>query len=792
MSATEFFNEVFEAYLNQYNDANPNHSWSQTALARELGVVKTTISNWKNNISKPDERNDVLGIANALKLNRSQANRLLRLAGYSLLSKEETNQFRDDLFTLIKERLPEFYVERKSLIENIHQLFWQVFPIRNLVVHGIGGTGKTVLVAGLLLQSETLITQVFRDRVIWLDIENHSDPLLQIGNQLDIDVVPESGLDLRQRIFQQVRSLEMLWVIDGCETIADAKPWLDLVRISQGKFILTVRETPELGWLSEFDAKPFRVSDFDEAEGLKLSENILQTFLSPHELSSWKDMASLVSYHPLSLRILTGCAYFDPTLQRWETLAHEIRQQGTLALQLGGDGQNGDKNNSVHRCLQISYERLQQRNPSAAVCLRSLGIMNNREIVPELAMQLIGPGQNIGRLLAVLAQAGLLDINWDSNSYRIHQLVHMFAQTLLLQDPIEYIEAGTRYVFVLSDHLSELPDNIWDAVRDSFLWEYLPAMEIGCYTGQPGEVLTILHRTYRMFLSIGYAKQIEKIIQAIWSIILQFDQQNDESLAWLYQIHGDTFQFQLEYEHAIDQYNQVLGRSQNQNLLFMAQLQSALCYHALGRLLEFSTALKKAEQLIEEFPAEEKENQQQNLRLVLAQVQHPKPEWLNNQSSLFVEKISDVHDLFAAKRFSDGCSVLEAMLEEPPVNSLTLFHCEVLQMLAYGYLKQEKYSQVHDILDRLESILAGSSDTPSLYLPWAQLWEHRGIYEYQLTNLGAALKNLGKSLEFWKKISNTTEKQKKLQKLIDTIASEYSTINLLQSKPTGSNVKDIS
>lgn len=779
MSEQEFFNEALEEYLTQYNTENSKRPLTQASLASSLGVTEATISHWKKGKAKPRNRQIVLGIARELKLNRNQTDHLLRLAEYPLLTGEEAQRFRAGgilslqsalVLTAIKNRLPEFYVNRNSVLEEIGKLFWSTYPASNLAICGIGGAGKTVLAAGFLLQSEAQILKTFPDGILWIDLENQLlDPLVQISDQLGLEVAPESWTTLRQYITERTHSLKLLWVIDGSETVADATPWLDMAIGSKSSFIVTLRETPDPGWLAQRKARLLKVSNFQQEEGMKLTENILQTPLRENEISGWQKMAHLVSHHPLSLRILAGCAYFDLTAQRWENLTRAMVQKGTLAIQLGDADAAGDKNMSVHRCLQISYERLQQHNPAAAACFRFLGLLNSSDINPDLVAQLIDRDENTGRLLAVLAQTGLIEVNRESSSYRMHKLLHLFAYTLLWQNPDEYELAGRRYVSILINHLPAIPADIRQAVRDPFLGDYIYTVAIAYHVGLLWDALSILIRTHPILLGIGQSKQVIYAIEFLLPAFTQMEQLKGDPLAWLHKIYGDALFSQLKFEPALSYYDQVVGQSQNPLLLFKTHLQRAMCSHALERPMDVLDAIGNARQLMKILPGETNAILQQEYLLVLRQVELTEPGLVSTQAPSLLEQILDVHDLFADNRFSEGCNLLDKLDKELADSPLSMFQGEILQMLAHGYLRQAKYSQAYEAIQRLEKILRDAPEEADQRILWAHFWQHRGEYELQQKQLELARASLSKSLEIWKTIDNSDDLQHNIRALLRDI-----------------------
>ena len=787
MSEENRFCDLFRQSIDEYKANHPDRHMSQIYLAKRLGVTKSTITNWKKGTTQPRNRENVLNLSSALKLKRGMLEKMLLSLNFAPLQDTEAQHYYPEdasthaqlpapikISSAIQERCPGFCVERTNLLEEFRQLcFAPPTPI-NLVIHGIGGAGKTVLVASFLTQSESQLLKTFRDGVVWIDLENPLiDPLLQIGDQLGLppQAAPDDGL--RRTIVQQSRTRRLLWVIDGCETTGDATPWLDMVRAAQGKFIVTLRESPEPAWLSQWGAKLLKVGDLQEDEGLKLTENILQTPLPTSEIPGWLEMAHQVSHHPLSLRILAGCAYFDPTPQRWENLAQDLRRQGTLAIQLVDTQPDGDKSGSAHRCLQISYERLSQRSPAAARCFRLLGILNCVEVEPELAKQLLDSAENSGRLLAILAQAGLVEVSRGSNSYHMHRLLHLCAQTLLRQNPAEYGMISDRYVTALRRHLPSIPVDINRAARDPFLGEYLHAIDVAYQIGRMGDLLDILNRTYLILLGINHSEQVKQTIEAILPTFTQMKQLNGEPLAWLCKAYGDTLLSRLEPKQALAQYKQVVEQSENPLLLFTTHLQRALCAHVLGLSMDVLQEISSARQLFEALPDEQKAVCRQEYQLTLQQVEWVEAGLVINQdagSMSLQERILNAHDLLETGSFAEGCSVLEALDKELSFIPLIAFRGDVLQMLAYGYLQQKESARAYETLDRLEKLLGEAIDSPDLRILWAQLWQHRGYYELQLSHLSLAQESLSKSLEIWKTIPNSTGTQHNIQAFLSDIA----------------------
>jgi len=778
MPEKEFFCDAFADYLRQYNLANSKRPITQSRLARILDVCRATITNWIKGRSTPGSRQVVLNIASALKLDRVQADHLLRLCEYALTTDGEAQKLRGGdipprsnlLAPIIKERCPDFRVERTALLAEMRQMIFAPTSPNNLVVQGIGGSGKTVLVAGFLIQSEAQLVKTFQDGVVWIDLENSLiDPWLQIRHQLGLTVPFASAEELRQSVMIHALALKPLWVIDGCETMENAVPWLKLVRASRGKFIITLQEQPDPGWLSQQRAKLLHVGNLDAVEGLHLAENILQVSLPENEFPEWEKLANLVSYHPLAIRILAGCAFFDPTAQRWKNLLAALHRQGTRAIQLGNPSPEGDKNSSAHRCLQIGYERLHRFYPSSATCFRALGILSGCDFAQELVSQLIDPGENFGRLMAILVQAGLVEFDRNRNAYRMHRLLHLFARTLLLQNPAEYTLVGTKYLTALRYHLPSIPEEIDQAVCGPFLSEYAHAIEMTYQAGQVGDALNFLNRTYRTLLGIGRSDQVIQSITTILPAFAQYDQLKGEPLAWLSMIHGDTLLFRQDVAQALSQYEQVLVRSQNPLLLFRTHLQRALCDHILDKPGDVYGEIARARELLEILPDEQRAPSRRNYWSILQQIAIRDPDYNSDRGASFVERVSIVQDLFEQDRFSEGCRLLETLDAAYKSTPLITLQGDVLQMLAYGYMQQGQHEKALQKLDHLEKVLHEAPDSPDLRLLWAQLWQYRGWYHLEQTNLPLAHEYLNKSLEIWKTIPGSNSIQDHILALLRDI-----------------------
>jgi tetratricopeptide (TPR) repeat protein len=643
-------------------------------------------------------------------------------------------------------------------------------------MHGAGGTGKTVLTASFLLQSQEKINLSFPDGVLWVDLENNlADPLLLICDHIGLQTENNTVQNLRQQIAQHIRarSMRLLWIIDGGEMVADINPWLELVRNTHGKFIAIVRETPEPGWLSEYRANALKVGDLQTDEGLRLTENILRTALPADEISAWQELAQYVGYHPLALRILAACAFFDPTPQRWHTLLRDIHQKGTLALQNNAIPAD-DKYGNVHFSLSIGYERLRQRNPAAAQCFRILGILKDDVILVELVAQLVEPGENIGRHLANLAQLGFVEINRANNTYHFHRLLHVYAHTLLQQHPQEYQTTAERYVQAIVAHLPEVPADVLLALRDPLLDETVHAIEIAQRIGAILHATQIIIRIHTILIARNQADTVHLIAEnLLGSISTQADQSIRELSAHLHFVNGNALIGQISARQAITEYAQVIEYSQHPALLFKAHINLAACYKILDQEESIHSEISLAKQCLESIPASEKAPYQQDYELTLQQLGWLKADPDHSQSTgtvLIHEKMILANRLIEDGSLSEARSLLESLEEELRPLYQNNLHFKILEALAHIYMKQSEYPLAERTLNRMEALLPNLHDGRNLIL--ATYWQYRGWYAQELRLASQAQECLSKSLRFWQEVEGSENMQRHIRSVIEVIEND--------------------
>ncbi|HEY3483263.1 MAG TPA: tetratricopeptide repeat protein, partial [Streptomyces sp.] len=188
-----------------------------------------------------------------------------------------------------------------------------------------------------------------------------------------------------------------------------------------------------------------------------------------HDPGALMNLARLCGGIPLALTIVAERAAARAG-SRLRTLVDQLRDPALL-LTIGDDG-DGEANNLLS-AFSWSYQGL---DPSAQETFRLFGLHPGPEVGAEVLAAAAGVDVAAGRrALDVLVSAHLVQQPNDGDRYRIHDLLHHFARTLVTADP--RAEDARRRV---ASYYLLTARNAHRAVYPHRLMPSMPATEPGC------------------------------------------------------------------------------------------------------------------------------------------------------------------------------------------------------------------------------------------------------------------------------------------------------------------------
>ncbi|MCG8352101.1 MAG: tetratricopeptide repeat protein [Chloroflexales bacterium] len=287
--------DVTLADVLQYYMRHLNYPYTPGLLSKFSGVPKATIVNWlEGQVVHPRHWQDLLRIADVLRLDETAVNSLLRAAGYpeiDYLLKQAMSDSDRLLFTPWFKTIqqdtctglaqgfylpasPTPFIGRAELL-TVVQTQLQHPSIRLLTLTGPAGTGKT----RIALQTAVQMQADFADGVFFVDLAPLSDPQLVAPAIIRTIGIPESKDSLFDGMVAYLRPRQVMLLLDNFEHVLAAAPLITdlLAAAPQLKVLVTSRVVLRLYGEHEFAVSPMQLPDISnppDAEQLMAYEAI--------------------------------------------------------------------------------------------------------------------------------------------------------------------------------------------------------------------------------------------------------------------------------------------------------------------------------------------------------------------------------------------------------------------------------------------------------------------------------------------------------------------------------------
>ncbi|MBA3946617.1 MAG: AAA family ATPase [Herpetosiphonaceae bacterium] len=223
---------------------------SLRGLAREADVPAQTIHHWlRGRVKHPHTFDQLLKVAAALRLSKSEATQLLHSAGHKSIDELLAQATSPAELALLKpwrittpHNLPSevtSFVGRGALLDALVRLLEKA---RLVTLTGRGGSGKT----RLALQIATKLLPSFPDGIFFVPLAPLSDPELVIpAIAQSLGVTTSGGLSLSERLQDYLRHKQILLVLDNFEKVMAAGPTVaQLLPPAAGLKLLVTSQVP--------------------------------------------------------------------------------------------------------------------------------------------------------------------------------------------------------------------------------------------------------------------------------------------------------------------------------------------------------------------------------------------------------------------------------------------------------------------------------------------------------------------------------------------------------------------
>lgn len=329
----------FAGLLNEYAQ---RLGYTPSQLARLSGLPRMTLVNWLEGQAKnPRHWQDVLRLAQALRLNQKEADELLQAAGFPAISQlsdqaqkesnremlgawlvNESKPGEQPPFQAIRD-LPTF-VGREGMIATIQEKLVAGNNNNLFVLEGPAGIGKTVLAARLAYR----LRPVFSDGVLWVRLDKTSpmSALQLFAAAYGRDVTMFDDLESRSAAVRSLLAIKrVLIVLDYAQDRQAIEP---LLPPSGACAVVITTRNPFLA--TNLSAERFLVEPFTTDETRALFATILGEEVVHQEWADLQRIASLLGFLPLALDIVASRLAYEPGWKAAAFLARLREKQNNL------------------------------------------------------------------------------------------------------------------------------------------------------------------------------------------------------------------------------------------------------------------------------------------------------------------------------------------------------------------------------------------------------------------------------------------------------------------------------
>lgn len=332
--------------------------------------------------------------------------------------------------------LPAFHLRREPLLQLIAdklQLWGNHALGVPLVIYGTGGIGKTTLAVEFARHPRT--AKYFDKMVLWADLRGEPDPLAILVRWLrelgETEFTPTDVEGARVRVRMLLHERRALLVLDNVSK-ADQ---VEQLRVGgpHCNMLVTARRPV----VAEFcNARRFDVPPLAPGEALSLLEGLLDRPLRPQEREDAAELAELVGYLPLALRL---AAIRIERRDTWRMLLDALNQEIARLEAFDSVGFPVGQEKTIRAFLNVHLKSLRASDGDAwASLLRLAPLAHGVRLTPALAGTVwrcdeMRAKQVLEHLWteSLIAEAGVVDgVGGDQPAWSIHELMHSHIQFL--------------------------------------------------------------------------------------------------------------------------------------------------------------------------------------------------------------------------------------------------------------------------------------------------------------------------------------------------------------------------
>ena len=450
--------------------------WSERQLAKRANIPRGTIRNWcKGLVNRPRNWRRLIQAASAMRLDETQTNELLRVAGHATLARLNAQAQLESDKTLLAfwfaqkqtvasfQAIPDipYFVGREEELAALKTLLLQDDHRSIYVLSGMAGVGKTSLAAHLAYE----VRAHFVDGILWarVDTGDTMSILKMLAETFGQDVNQYSDMHSRS---QAVRTIlahkQALLILDNIESSQQIQPLLP--PNGPCAVLLTTRHTnlQIARGCPHIHLQSFRNStQFSNA----LFAKIMGDVAAASEQKTLTEIADLLGHLPLALAIVAGRIAYEPHGSAADLLIQLQAEKGRLTA-LAFEDQN------VQASLNASYETL---SPSEQTFFAATGVFGGEDFSLEAVTAVTNTPLAAGRSHLNRLYGFSLVQTSKNKRYRLHPLLQEYAKgkisdTVVYQRMVTYFAAYVQENQTNYRALELEKDNIITAVTAAFTY----------------------------------------------------------------------------------------------------------------------------------------------------------------------------------------------------------------------------------------------------------------------------------------------------------------------------------
>lgn len=690
---------------------------------------------------------------------------------------------------------PMDYIELDEEAELV-DLLVQNKEVQVLWITGLPGSGKSTLAASLAGRDWKKIGNPY-EKILWVDAEqgSYAEGLRQIAYQLDLS--ENSTVTIEQKLQGLIRRNKILIILDGLHEVEGLSAWRGLAGYL-GRLVVTSRIRLAKNLLeADRHLRQWVLGGFTPTQ----CRQFLARYNQDSDLSALDFIIRYTGGLPLALRLLMG-PMLDLNISPAK-LQEQLEKYQLNVLQYPPGMEQ--RNTNLRLCFEVSFRILLERFPDSALYFRSAGVFATRTISQALLRRAAGISESLAdiQVVATLQRYNFLDtlVIQGEHFVKMHVLLHEYAREELERSNQQtFVKERYReavYAWAMNIHL-DFANGEYSAALKWHAPDILAVLEELIGKAAWGRALDLMNKLFQFLLTEGQSSAMPQIISEIDSRLPQDIPVARLVKLTLHNYLGTLAMVEHKLSLALEQYElvQQLGEG-----LPLEPVWTDQYWREMG-----SAILGKARCWLYNDQVQEALN-------YLSSTYPTYVFSINSGDDIQMEKALLLAELFdeagqfelALDRFEAGLELCKKISNPIKTNAVLGLQAncyrrmgnltQAIEILSLLFAKErqpdgllaeigldlagvlaetQQYSPAEAVLDQVEMLLQDYEETNSYNADFARLWKYRAEIRRTLNDYLEAIQCAKRSLNYWRRIPDVSDEQKKMRELIEIMEEELS------------------